>query len=193
MKIASVHRLALVALLGASLLAAPQAAVASPSHHGHKEKLTLKVLPPRANDSLVLPSERIPFKGCKGFPLGVELTDSQAPIKEFRNKKGEVVRTLEEGSGYKRVYTNLKTNKKVTFPSKFFSTDTTIHKDGSQTVTSTGRFGLILFETDVPPGPSTTEYVGRVVYKIDTAGVFTVKKVDAKKTDVCALLSGKKK
>jgi hypothetical protein len=192
MNIASVHRLALAALLGASLLAAPQAAVASPSHHGHKEKLTVEVTGPPADQHIVLPSEEIPFKGCKGFPLGVDLTDSQTRTKTFTDKKGEVVRTLEEGNGYKRVYTNLKTNKKVSFPSKFFSADTTFHKNGSQTVTSTGRFGLILFKTDVPPGPSTTEYVGRVVYKIGTDGVFTIKKVDAKKTDVCALLSGKK-
>jgi hypothetical protein len=188
----SAHRLALVVLLGAGLLAAPQAATASSSPHKDNEKLTVTVTGPPDDQQFVLPSEEIPFKGCKGFPLGVDLTDSQTRTKTFKNKKGEVVRTLEEGNGYKRVYTNLKTNKKVSFPSKFFSADTTFNKKGLQTVTSTGRFGLILFPTDVPPGPSTTEYVGRVVYTVNTDGVFTIKKVDAKKTDVCALLAKKR-
>jgi hypothetical protein len=188
MKKSSARRVALVALLGTSLLVAPQAATASHSHHKHHEKLTVTVTSPE-NINIELPKGQ----ACKGFALGVDLRDSRARIKTFTNKAGVVVRTIEEGKGYKKTYTNLTTKKSVTFPSKFFSTDTVYQKNGFQTVTSTGHFGLILFPTDVPAGPSTTEYVGRVVYTINPAppNVFTLKKVNAKSTDVCAKLSGK--
>jgi hypothetical protein len=48
---------------------------------------------------------------------------------------------------------------------------------------------LILFPSDVPEGPSTTLYVGRVVFTIDDAGVFTVVSTSGKSTDICAELS----
>ena len=52
---------------------------------------------------------------------------------------------------------------------------TRINPDGSQTVTATGHNGLVLFPTDVPAGPSTTHYIGRIVYHVDpTTGVFTL-------------------
>jgi len=49
---------------------------------------------------------------------------------------------------------------------------------------------IILFPTDVPAGPSTTLYVGSVVYTVDRAsGVFTVKTHSGTTTDICAALS----
>ena len=39
---------------------------------------------------------------------------------------------------------------------------------------TTGHNVLILFPTDVPAGPSTTLYVGRVVVTVDSDGVFAV-------------------
>jgi len=41
---------------------------------------------------------------------------------------------------------------------------------------------------DVPAGPSTTLYVGRVVFTVDTSGVFTLQSVSGKSTDICAAL-----
>jgi hypothetical protein len=61
--------------------------------------------------------------------------------------------------------------------------------DGSQTVTVTGHNVLILFPTDVPAGPSTTLYVGRVVCTIGVDQVFTLKSTSGKATDICAALS----
>ena len=61
--------------------------------------------------------------------------------------------------------------------------------DGSQTVTVTGHNVLILFPSDVPAGPSTTLYVGRVVYTIGTDGVFTLVSTSGTATDICAALS----
>jgi hypothetical protein len=61
--------------------------------------------------------------------------------------------------------------------------------DGSRTVTLTGHNLLILFPTDVPPGPSTTLYVGRVVFTVDAGGVFTLESTSGRATDICAALS----
>ena len=59
------------------------------------------------------------------------------------------------------------------------------------TFTATGHFVLILFPTDVPAGPSTTYYVGRVVVTIDNlTGVFTLQETRGTATDLCAALSG---
>lgn len=61
--------------------------------------------------------------------------------------------------------------------------------DGSQTVTLTGHNILILFPTDVPAGPSTTLYVGRVVFTVDANGVTTLKSTSGTATDICAAVS----
>ncbi len=55
--------------------------------------------------------------------------------------------------------------------------------------TLTGHNVLILFPTDVPAGPSTTLYIGKVTYSVDRDGVFTVTQRSGSATDICALLS----
>jgi hypothetical protein len=69
-------------------------------------------------------------------------------------------------------------------------TSTRINPDGSLTVTATGHNGLVLFPTDFPPGPSSTQYIGRIVYHVDpTTGVFTLLQESNNQRDVCAELS----
>ena len=53
----------------------------------------------------------------------------------------------------------------------------------------TGHNILILFPTDVPPGPSTTLYVGQVGFTVDANAVFTVTSVAGRSVDICAALS----
>ena len=52
---------------------------------------------------------------------------------------------------------------------------------------------LILFPSDLQPGigPSTKQYVGRVVYTVDMYGTWTLQEEDisGKTTDICAALS----
>jgi hypothetical protein len=49
---------------------------------------------------------------------------------------------------------------------------------------------LVLYPTDVPAGPSTTLYVGSVVYTVDLlTGVFTLNAHSGRTTDICAALS----
>ena len=67
--------------------------------------------------------------------------------------------------------------------------NTVVNAGGSQTVTLTGNNVLIMFPSDVPAGPSTTLYVGRVVYTVDAGGVFTLVSTSGRATDLCAALS----
>ncbi len=61
---------------------------------------------------------------------------------------------------------------------------------GTSTFTTMGHLILFLFPTDVPAGPSTTLYVGRVVFTFDFATGFTVvKSSNGTATDLCAALS----
>jgi hypothetical protein len=71
----------------------------------------------------------------------------------------------------------------------YFYVAITFNPDGSSTLLITGHNVLILFPTDVPAGPSTTLYVGRVVFTIDSSGVFTVQEVSGTATDICAAVS----
>ncbi len=61
--------------------------------------------------------------------------------------------------------------------------------DGSSTVVATGNTVIILFPTDVPAGPSTTLYVGRVVYTNDGQNNFVLQDHSGQTTDICAALS----
>jgi hypothetical protein len=53
-----------------------------------------------------------------------------------------------------------------------------------------GHLILLLFPSDVPAGPSTTLYVGRVVFTFDFETGFTVVKGNTgRATDLCAALA----
>ena len=67
---------------------------------------------------------------------------------------------------------------------------TTFNRDGTQTVVATGHNGLILFPTDLPAGPTTTHYIGRIVYTVDPAtGVSTLISMSGSGRDICAELA----
>ena len=109
--------------------------------------------------------------------------------KEFRDENGNLVRLLEAGKGSTLLFTNLDTGATLTLESNGSVTHTTFNPDGSRTVASTGHNVIILFPTDVPAGPSTTLYEGRIVYTVESGEVFTVQRVSGQTTDICAILS----
>jgi hypothetical protein len=126
---------------------------------------------------------------CAGFDLRVEIWENANRVfKEFRDKNGNIVRTLSAGKGSKLAFTNLSTNEMLWLRPNGSVEHVALHPDGSQTWTITGHNVLILFPTDVPAGPSTTLYVGRVVFTVDTSGVFTLQSVSGTSTDICAAL-----
>jgi hypothetical protein len=78
----------------------------------------------------------------------------------------------------------------ISFPSRGVG-QTTVTEGDVTTVATGGQLLLALFPTDVPPGPSTTLYTGRVVFTINNlTGVFTLQKAAGRQVDVCSALGG---
>jgi hypothetical protein len=122
------------------------------------------------------------------FDLQVDGFGGHRQFREFKDKSGNVVRTLDAGTGSALTFTNLSTGTVLTTPSNGAVSRRTFNPDGSFTETDTGHNVLILFPTDNPAGPSTTLIVGRVVFTVDLSAVFTVQRVTGKVTDICAAL-----
>jgi hypothetical protein len=175
MKIPSARRYALAILFAASLLAAPQTASAAAP----------KISGPPVDLHLELPAGT----ACPDFELHVDGTNSQVLTKTFTNSEGVVLRTFASGKGYDLTYRNAATNATVSFPSTEITEDTIFNMDGTRTVTNKGNFGIIMFPTDIPAGPSTTQYSGTVVYTADKDNNFTIIRTKATEIDICAALS----
>jgi len=107
----------------------------------------------------------------------------------FVDANGNTVRMLSAGVGSQLTFTNLSNDATTALRANGAVTQTVFNADGSQTVTLTGHNVLFLFPSDVPAGPSTTLYVGRVVFTVDADGVFTVVSTSGTATDICAALS----
>jgi hypothetical protein len=123
------------------------------------------------------------------FPLRVSSTEGQIRENQFVDRSGNVVRTIQVTTGIAYTNTNLLTGKSITVDPRGSAMHTTL-EDGVATVTSNGQTGLILFPTDVPAGPSTRVYRGRVVFTIDlTTGVFTLISTTGTSIDICAALA----
>jgi hypothetical protein len=111
-------------------------------------------------------------------------------FKEYFDKNGNLVRLLSAGKGSALTFLNLNTGASLSLRPNGSVAHAGFNSDGSSTWVTTGHYVLILFPTDVPAGPSTKLYVGRVVFTVDTSQVFTLRKVSGKTSDLCAALSG---
>ena len=140
--------------------------------------------PALADDSLTLPAGL----ACS-FELKVDIVCGTQVYKEFFDKNGNLVRSLSAGKGSALTFTNTETGATLSIHPNGSVWHVTYNPDGSETWVITGHNVLILFPSDVPAGPSTTQYVGRGVYTGDTVGVFTIQKVSGTSTDICAALS----
>jgi hypothetical protein len=145
---------------------------------------TVPVSAAEADFSIVLPAGL----AC-AFDLGVEGTGDKRIMREFTDRNGNLVRTLAAGKGFALTFTNLSTDNSLTLPSNGSVQRTTVNSDGTSTVVSTGHNVVIFFPTDIPAGPSTTLYVGQLVYTVDASGVFTLQGTSGRTTDLCALLA----
>ena len=123
------------------------------------------------------------------FGLRVKISGGTQVYKEFVDKNGNVVRSLSAGKGSDLLFMNLETGATFSLKANGSVSHITYNPDGSYTQTTTGHNVLIFFPTDVPAGPSTTQYVGRVVFTVDLNQVFTLQEVSGKSTDICAALS----
>jgi hypothetical protein len=123
------------------------------------------------------------------FDLRIEVWGSNQVYKEFTDKNGNIVRTLSAGSGSDLLFTNLSSGATFSLKADGSVVNAAINPDGSGAITILGKNIVINFPTDFPPGPSTTLYVGRVIFTVDTNGVWTLQQVSGQTTDICAALS----
>jgi hypothetical protein len=126
-----------------------------------------------------------------GFPLTLEAGADTRSVHEFKDANGNVVRTILAGRGTAVTFTNETTHATLSLPANGAPWSIVNHPDGTSTYTTMGHLVLIMYPTDIPAGPSTTLYVGRVVFDVDNAtGVFTLRETRGTATDLCAALSG---
>lgn len=123
------------------------------------------------------------------FELRIEIRGGNQVNKEFSDKNGNVVRSLSAGKGSALTFTNTTTSATLSLKPNGAVAHGVFNPDGSQTWVVTGHNILIFFPTDVPAGPTTTLYVGRVVYTVDSVGVWTLQEVNGQATDICAALA----
>lgn len=126
---------------------------------------------------------------CADFALRVEGWGGNQHYREFEDHEGNIVRSLSAGTGSALTFTNLSTDATVSFRSNGAVVHQSFEADGTRTNRMTGHNVLIMFPTDVPAGPSTTLYVGQVVFTVDSDGVYTLQSVRGDSTDVCAALA----
>ena len=126
---------------------------------------------------------------CADFDLQVEGSGGTIKQHAFTDRSGQVVRVVLAGTGPALTLTNLTSGATYSTPSNGTVTHIAVNPDGTQTYRMTGHNILILFPTDVPPGPSTTLYVGQVGFTVDANAVFTVTSVAGRSVDICAALS----
>jgi hypothetical protein len=151
------------------------------------------IQPATAQQPLILPVGL----ACPDFNLGLSSVGGNLHTKEFKDENGNVVRTIVAGKGVDLTYTNFGPDPEAPVAGEFVTvktagsvTNTVTNPDGTLTVTATGHNGLVLFPSDVPAGPTTTQYIGRIVYTVDPAtGVFTLLRTSGQQRDICAELA----
>ena len=123
------------------------------------------------------------------FPVRLDLSGSKLHYKAFFDKNGDFVRVMIAGKGSKITVTNEDTLASLSLNAYGVSLQETADADGIITDTFTGHILVSMFPSDIPAGPSTTLYVGRLVMTIDSnTGVSTIQSFSGKETDICAAL-----
>lgn len=143
------------------------------------------------------PTYVMPFEAgvaCE-FPLTIELWGEGSQVyREFTDKDGTVIRSLQAGTGFAITYRNEDTKEFMSTKSNGAVSHTRYNADKSSITQMTGHTVLIMYLTDVPAGPSTTLYTGQVTIHNSPADangfyVTTLVKETGKKVDICAALS----
>jgi len=122
------------------------------------------------------------------FELGLAGSGANFHTREFFDKNGDRIRLITAGRGYALTFTNVDTSATFSTRSNGSVQHEAFNADGSSTIVSTGHSILILFPTDVPAGPSTTLYIGRVVFTNDGNTNFVLLENNGTATDICAAL-----
>ncbi|HEX5828810.1 MAG TPA: hypothetical protein VFY23_14895 [Candidatus Limnocylindrales bacterium] len=148
--------------------------------------LALSVVAPAAaaDDPYVFPAGM----ACE-FPLGYTGTDVGPDNSRDFYEDGTLVWSVVAGRGGTATLINMDTDARLTIGTTGAASRTRYHADGSSTSELTGGWILIMFPTDDPAGPSTTQVLGRIVYDTSSDWVTTLRSVSGRQLDICAALS----
>lgn len=91
--------------------------------------------------------------------------------------------------GQALTFVNDATGDTFSTPSNGSNTRVTTLADGTQRWEALGHTLLILFPSDVPAGPTTTIYTGRIVFTVAPDLTYTLLSTSGRSLDVCAELS----
>lgn len=131
----------------------------------------------------------LPAGTACGFELRITGAEDTRVVTETRDDDGTLVRVITAGKGPGLTFTNTSTGARIELAGNGSVSKQTVNADGSSIVVATGHNVLVLFPTDVPKGPSTTLYTGRVVYASTATNDFTILRVSGTTRDLCGELS----
>jgi hypothetical protein len=139
------------------------------------------------DQTIIIPEDQ----ACPGFALQIDVTNNpRRVVKQFTDANGNAVRTIESGKGNDLVFTNLETGESVlTKSTGSVMKSTPSNTAETRSVVATGHNVIILFPTDIPAGPTTILYTGRVAYDVTPGETFTLRSVSGKTRDICAELA----
>lgn len=137
-----------------------------------------------ADDSVVFPPDDI----CPGFGVQWDTHLDLDLYREMGTQRSAVVHGIFVQAG-EVTFTNLSTGTQVSeyldgavFHDRYYA-------DGTALSTLSGEFVAALFPTDTPAGPSLRLYNGRMVYRTDVDGNWTVESFRGTSIDLCARLA----
>lgn len=122
------------------------------------------------------------------FELRVIGGEDTRVVNETTNADG-TVRVITAGKGPGLTFIDTSTGAQLTLAGNGSVKKQTFNSDESSTVVATGHNVIVLFPSDVPPGPSTILYTGRVVYSSTATNDFTILSVSGTTRDICAELA----
>ncbi|MBL8343514.1 MAG: hypothetical protein JNL30_18740 [Rubrivivax sp.] len=128
---------------------------------------------------------------CPGFDLRLEVRGGLQQNRLFTDRAGNPVRFIAAGRGSQLTLINLASGSSLTLRPNGAVSNVVFNPDGTQTLSATGHNLIIMFPTDNPAGPTTVQYIGRVLLTVsaDGSNMFTFRQVSGTRNDICALLS----
>lgn len=128
-------------------------------------------------------------QACSNFGLRLDIWQGAAAPRQVKDRNG-VIRAVLAGGGAAFRTTNLLTGKSTTVSAGGASQMvTTYTADGTQKLTLSGHFLLIWFPTDIPAGPWTSAYTGKLVMTLSPDFVGRLVSLNGAARDICTELS----
>ena len=109
---------------------------------------------------------------------------------QVRDQLGRAGMVITAGKAGALQFINDSTQANLTVPGKGAVSIRVPNGDGTDTLTLTGHWVIVWFPTDNPVGPSTIQYLGRLVINVAPGEIFTLVSLNGQQlTDICAALS----